>query len=184
MDMTGEFRIPAARQRVWEGLNDPKILKECIPGCETIEKTSDTEFAARVVAKVGPVRAAFNGKVMLSDLDPPKAYTISGEGSGGVAGFAKGAAKVRLEEDGGATMLHYEVAAHVGGKLAQIGSRLIEALPAPLREAIVLRELQEMGYREIAEVTGVPIGTVMSRLSRARAALLRAWEAKENSHAV
>ena len=127
MDMTGECRIPAPRQRVWDGLYDPNILKECIPGCETIEKTSDTEFAAKVVAKVGPVRAAFSGKVTLSDLDPPKAYTISGEGSGGVAGFAKGAAKVRLDEDGEETMLHYEVAAHVGGKLAQIGSRLIDA---------------------------------------------------------
>ena len=128
MDMTGEFRIQAPRQRVWDGLYDPKILKECIPGCETIEKISDTEFAAKVVAKVGPVRAAFSGKVTLSDLDPPKAYTISGEGSGGVAGFAKGAAKDRLDDDGGdATVLKYEVEAHVGGKLAQIGSRLIDA---------------------------------------------------------
>jgi uncharacterized protein len=129
MDMTGEFRIPVPRQRVWEGLNDPEILKQCIPGCETIERTSDTEFAAKVVARVGPVRASFNGKVTLSDLDPPQAYTISGDGSGGVAGFAKGSAKVRLEEDGdgGATVLKYEVQAHVGGKLAQIGSRLIDA---------------------------------------------------------
>jgi len=127
MDLTGEFRIPAPRQRVWEGLNDPAILKECIPGCETMGKNSDTEFTAKVVAKVGPVRAAFSGKVTLSDLDPPRAYTITGEGTGGVAGFARGAAKVRLDEDGGATMLHYEVAAHVGGKLAQIGSRLIDA---------------------------------------------------------
>jgi uncharacterized protein len=128
MDMTGEFRIPAPRQRVWEGLNDPEILKQCIPGCQTIEKTSETEFAARVVAKVGPVSAAFSGKVTLSDLEPPQAYTISGEGSGGVAGFARGGAKVRLDEDDGdATLLHYEVEAHVGGKLAQIGSRLIDA---------------------------------------------------------
>jgi uncharacterized protein len=127
MDMTGEFRIPAPRQRVWEALNDPEILKQCIPGCQTIEKSSDTEFAAKVVAKVGPVSAPFSGKVTLSDLDPPRAYTISGEGSGGVAGFAKGGAKVRLDEDGEATMLHYEVQAHVGGKLAQIGSRLIDA---------------------------------------------------------
>jgi uncharacterized protein len=127
MDMTGEFRIPVPRQRVWEGLNDPDILKQCIPGCETIEKSSDTEFTAKVVAKVGPVRAAFNGKVTLSDLDPPQAYTIAGEGSGGVAGFAKGSAKVRLDEDDDATLLKYEVDAHVGGKLAQIGSRLIDA---------------------------------------------------------
>ncbi|HEY1299697.1 MAG TPA: carbon monoxide dehydrogenase subunit G [Stellaceae bacterium] len=127
MEMTGEFRIPASRQRVWEALNDPEILKECIPGCETIEKVSDTEFTAKVVAKVGPVRATFGGKVNLSDLDPPRGYTISGEGSGGVAGFAKGSAKVDLDEEGAdATLLKYAVQAHVGGKLAQIGSRLID----------------------------------------------------------
>lgn len=128
MEMTGEFRIPATRQRVWEALNDPEMLKQAIPGCQSIEKVSDTEFTAKVRAKVGPVSATFGGKVTLSDLDPPRAYTIAGEGSGGVAGFAKGSAKVNLDEDGGdATLLHYEVQAHVGGKLAQIGSRLIDA---------------------------------------------------------
>ena len=178
MEMTGEFRIPAPRQRVWAGLNDPEILKSSIPGCQTIEKLSDTEFTAKVVAQVGPVKANFGGKVMLSDLDPPQSYTIAGEGSGGVAGFAKGSAKVKLAEDGDATVLNYSVQAHVGGKLAQIGSRLIEALAPPLREAIVLRELHELDYRQIAEVTGVPIGTVMSRLHRARSALRRAWDGK------
>ncbi|HEY1259865.1 MAG TPA: carbon monoxide dehydrogenase subunit G [Stellaceae bacterium] len=128
MEMTGEFHIPASRERVWEALNDPEILKQCIPGCETIEKVSPTEFTAKVVAKVGPVRASFGGKVNLSDLDPPKGYTISGEGSGGVAGFAKGSAKVDLDEEGAhTTLLKYAVQAHVGGKLAQIGSRLIDA---------------------------------------------------------
>jgi hypothetical protein len=128
MEMTGEFRIPAPRERVWQALNDPETLKRAIPGCETIEKVTDTEFTAKVVAKVGPVRATFGGKVNLTDLDPPKAYTISGEGSGGVAGFAKGSAKVKLDEEGDeATRLRYEVQAHVGGKLAQIGSRLIDA---------------------------------------------------------
>src|SRR5690349_14848454 len=126
MEMTGEFRIPAPRQRVWEGLNDPEILKSSIPGCQTIEKLSDTEFTAKVLAQVGPVRANFAGKVTLSDLDPPQAYTIAGEGNGGVAGFAKGSAKVNLAEDGDATVLNYAVQAHVGGKLAQIGSRLID----------------------------------------------------------
>jgi hypothetical protein len=128
MEMTGEFRIPAPRQRVWEGLNDPELLKRCIPGCQSIEKLSDTEFTARVVASVGPVRATFNGKVVLSDLDPPKRYTITGEGSGGVAGFAKGGAKVDLDEDGAETALRYAVQAQVGGKLAQIGSRLIDGV--------------------------------------------------------
>jgi len=128
MEMTGEFRIPAPRQRVWEALNDPEILKLSIPGCQALEKVSDTEFNGRVLASVGPVRATFGGKVTLSDLDPPQSYTISGEGSGGVAGFAKGGAKVELTEDGGATVLHYAVQAQVGGKLAQIGSRLIDGV--------------------------------------------------------
>jgi carbon monoxide dehydrogenase subunit G len=128
MEMTGEFRIPAPRQRVWEGLNDPEVLKQCIPGCQTLEKVSDTEFNGRVVASVGPVRATFGGKVTLSDLDPPQSYTISGEGSGGVAGFAKGGAKVNLAEDGAATVLTYAVQAQVGGKLAQVGSRLIDGV--------------------------------------------------------
>ncbi len=144
MEMTGEFRIPAPRQRVWEGLNDPEVLKRCIPGCQTIEKLSDTEFTARVVAAVGPVRATFNGKVVLSDLDPPKSYTISGEGSGGVAGFAKGGAKVDLEEDGAGTDLHYSVQAHVGGKLAQIGSRLIDGVSRKMADDFFGRFAAEM----------------------------------------
>jgi carbon monoxide dehydrogenase subunit G len=128
MEMTGEFRVPAPRQLVWQALNDPEILKQCIPGCQELDKLSDTEFAGKVVAAVGPVRATFSGKVTLSDLDPPESYTISGEGSGGVAGFAKGGAKVNLAEDGGGTVLSYAVQAQVGGKLAQIGSRLIDGV--------------------------------------------------------
>jgi carbon monoxide dehydrogenase subunit G len=139
MDMTGEFRIPAPRQRVWEGLNDPQILKECIPGCQTIEKLSDTEFTAKVLAQVGPVKANFGGKVTLSDLDPPQSYTIAGEGSGGVAGFAKGSAKVNLAEDGSITVLNYAVQAHVGGKLAQIGSRLIDSVARKMAETFFTR---------------------------------------------
>jgi uncharacterized protein len=139
MDMTGEFRIPAPRQRVWEGLNDPQILKQCIPGCQTIEKLSDTEFTAKVLAQVGPVKANFAGKVALSDLDPPQSYTIAGEGTGGVAGFAKGSAKVNLAEDGGGTVLNYAVQAHVGGKLAQIGSRLIDSVARKMAETFFTR---------------------------------------------
>ena len=146
MEMTGEFRIPAPRQRVWQALNDPEILKQAIPGCQTIEKVSDTEFTAKVRAKVGPVSATFGGKVSLTDLDPPKAYTISGEGSGGVAGFAKGSAKVSLDEDGGeATTLRYEVQAHVGGKLAQIGSRLIDATSRKMAEDFFGRFAEAVG---------------------------------------
>lgn len=127
MEMTGERRIPAPRQKVWDALNDPEILKQCIAGCESLDKTSDTEFSARVTSRVGPVTAKFTGKVELSDVDPPNGYTISGEGQGGVAGFAKGGAKVQLADDGDGTLLTYEANGTVGGKLAQIGSRLIDS---------------------------------------------------------
>lgn len=126
MEMQGESRIEAPRERVWQALNDPDVLKASIAGCEELEKTSDNEFTAKVRAKVGPVSARFAGKVTLDDLDPPNGYRIQGEGTGGAAGFAKGGAVVRLEPDGDATILRYDVQATVGGKLAQIGSRLIE----------------------------------------------------------
>jgi uncharacterized protein len=128
MDLTGDYRIPAPREAVWTALNDPEVLKVCIPNCEELIKNSDTEFVAKVVAKIGPVKASFGGKVTLSDIDAPNGYTISGEGQGGAAGFAKGGAKVRLEsvDSGAATILHYAADAQIGGKLAQIGSRLVE----------------------------------------------------------
>ena len=126
MDMTGEYRIEAPRDKVWEALNDPEILKQAIPGCDSINKQSDTEMSAKVTVKVGPVKASFTGQVTLSDLDPPNSYRISGEGKGGAAGFAKGGANVSLEPDGDATILRYEVNATVGGKLAQLGARLID----------------------------------------------------------
>jgi carbon monoxide dehydrogenase subunit G len=134
MDMTGEFLIPAPRQKVWAALNDPEILKQSIPGCDEIEKLSDTEMQAKVTAKVGPVKARFGGKVTLSDLDPPNGYKITGEGSGGAAGFAKGGATVKLSDADGGTRLAYTVEAHVGGKLAQIGSRLIDATARKMAE--------------------------------------------------
>jgi hypothetical protein len=128
MEFAGEYLIAAPRQAVWDALNDPDILKQCIPGCNTLEMTSDTQMTATVTAKVGPVKATFKGAITLADIDPPNGYTISGQGKGGAAGFAKGGAKVSLEDaDGGGTMLRYEVEAMVGGKLAQIGSRLIDA---------------------------------------------------------
>jgi carbon monoxide dehydrogenase subunit G len=127
MDLNGETIIPAPRQAVWDGLNDPEVLRQAIPGCQSIEKLSDTEFTAKVVAKVGPVKATFTGAVTLSELDPPNSYRIGGEGKGGVAGFAKGSALVTLTDaPEGGTKLAYTVDAQVGGKLAQIGSRLIE----------------------------------------------------------
>ena len=125
MEMSGEYRIPASRETVWQALNDPDVLRACIPGCQELERTSDTGFAATVKAKVGPVSATFKGEVEIGDADPPAGYRIQGEGKGGVAGFAKGGANVRLAEDGGETVLTYDADAKVGGKLAQIGSRLI-----------------------------------------------------------
>jgi carbon monoxide dehydrogenase subunit G len=126
MDMTGQYRIPAPREQVWAALNDPATLKASLPGCQSLEKVSDREFVATVVAKVGPVQAKFNGNVMLTNLNPPESYTISGEGKGGAAGFAKGGADVRLLEEGEDTVLTYTAKADVGGKLAQLGSRLID----------------------------------------------------------
>jgi uncharacterized protein len=128
MQMNDSQRILAPKEKVWAALNDPEVLKQCIPGCQNLEMSSPTEMTATVVFKVGPVKATFGGKVTLSDLDPPNSYRISGEGSGGVAGFAKGGASVRLEsETPDITILHYEVDAQIGGKLAQLGGRLIDS---------------------------------------------------------
>jgi carbon monoxide dehydrogenase subunit G len=127
MEMSGEQLISAPRQKVWEALNNPEILKQCIPGCEEINKTSDTEMDAKVAAKVGPVKARFSGAVTLSEIDAPNGYRISGEGKGGAAGFAKGGATVKLSDADGGTLLKYDVDAQVGGKLAQIGARLIDS---------------------------------------------------------
>ncbi len=156
MDMTGEFRIPAPRDAVWRALNDPEVLKQSIPGCETVEKTSDTEFVARVTAAVGPVKAKFGGKVTLSDIDPPNGYTISGEGQGGAAGFAKGGAKVRLVEDAGETILKYEVSAQVGGKLAQVGSRLIDGVSKKMAEEFFNRFAAQVAEQNPAQPASPP----------------------------
>lgn len=127
MDMSGERRIHAPRQKVWEALNDPEVLKACIPGCDTMERVGDNELKATAAIKIGPISAKFGGKVTLSDIDPPNGYTITGEGQGGVAGFAKGGASVHLTDIDGGTLLTYDVKAQVGGKIAQLGARLIDA---------------------------------------------------------
>ncbi|MGY5804553.1 SRPBCC family protein [Rhizobium hainanense] len=127
MDMTGEERIAAPRDAVWAALNDPEILKQCIPGCQSLERISPTELTATVKLKIGPVSASFNGEVKLSNINAPESYTISGEGKGGIAGFAKGGADVVLKEDGNETILQYEAKAQVGGKIAQLGSRLVDS---------------------------------------------------------
>jgi uncharacterized protein len=128
MEMTGERRIAAPRQRVWEALNDPEVLRQAIPGCESVTRTADDQFEAKVALKLGPMSARFGGKVQLTNIVPPVSYTISGEGQGGAMGFAKGGADVALEEDGPeATVLRYNVKAQVGGKMAQLGARLIDS---------------------------------------------------------
>lgn len=125
MTMSGEVQLPAARETVWQKLNDPEVLKACIPGCEELERTDENGFRAAAKMKVGPVSARFKGRVTLSELDPPNGYRISGEGEGGVAGFAKGGATVALADKDGGTLLTYNVESQIGGKLAQLGQRLI-----------------------------------------------------------
>ena len=151
MKMNGEFRVPTDRETVWQALNDPEVLKECLPGCREIEKTSDTEMTATLALKVGPVKATFAGGVTLSDLDPPNSYTLSGQGQGGAAGFASGEARVRLEEDGDGTVVHYDVDAKVGGKLAQIGSRLIDSTAKKLAKQFFDSLAEKLGGGEEAE---------------------------------
>lgn len=133
MQMNDSQKIPAPRQAVWAALNDPEILCGCIPGCQSLEMTDSHDMVATVAVKIGPVKATFKGKVSLLDLDAPNGYRIVGEGSGGIAGFAKGGAIVRLEDDGpDATVLHYSVESQVGGKLAQLGSRMIDSVAKKL----------------------------------------------------
>lgn len=147
MEIKGEYRIAASREKVFAALNDVAILQACIPGCESLEKTSDTEMKAKVRMRIGPVSASFTGKVTLSDLDPPNGYKISGEGQGGAAGFAKGGAVVTLREDGADTVLTYNVDAQVGGKIAQVGARLIDG---------TARKLADEFFSKFAAMVGAP----------------------------
>ena len=132
MEMSGEQLIPASQADTWKALNDPEVLKSCVPGCETIERVSESEYTIGMTARIGPVSAKFRGKLMISDLNPPDSYSLAFEGQGGAAGFGKGGAKVQLAAEGGGTRLVYQVKANVGGKLAQIGSRLIDAAAGKL----------------------------------------------------
>jgi hypothetical protein len=134
MTMSGEQQLAASRETVWAKLNDPEVLKSCIPGCETLEMLSENEFQAVATNKIGPVKARFKGKVRLTDLDPPNSYKISGEGDGGISGFAKGGATVVLTPKDGGTLLSYRVEAQIGGKLAQLGQRLINGVAKKLAD--------------------------------------------------
>lgn len=147
MEIKGEYKIAAPRDKVFAALNDVTVLQSCIPGCESLEKTSDTEMKAKVRMRIGPVSASFAGKVTLSDIDPPNGYRISGEGQGGAAGFAKGGAVVTLREDAGETVLNYNVDAQVGGKIAQVGARLIDG---------TARKLADEFFGKFAAMVGGP----------------------------
>jgi uncharacterized protein len=164
MEMSGSRRIEAPREAVWSALNDSEVLRRCIPGCETLDKTSPTDMTATVTLKIGPVKASFKGKVALSEIDPPNGYRLSGEGAGGAAGFANGSAKVRLEPDGAGTILHYEVQSQIGGKLAQLGSRLIDSTAKVLTEQF-FRKFAEA----VVQVTLEPIVEAPTPLSPAAA---------------
>jgi carbon monoxide dehydrogenase subunit G len=134
MTMSGAYQLAVSRETVWAKLNDAETLKACIPGCEQLDKLSDTEFQAVATTKIGPVKAKFKGTVTLSDLDPPNGYKISGQGDGGVAGFAKGGATVTLSAKDGGTLLSFAVEAHIGGKLAQLGQRLVNGVAKKLAD--------------------------------------------------
>ncbi|UNC13058.1 carbon monoxide dehydrogenase subunit G [Acidiphilium multivorum] len=159
MEMSGERLIAAPREAVWAALNDPEVLKACIQGCESIEKLSDTEMTATVAAKIGPISARFNGKVTLADLDPPNAYTISGEGQGGVAGFAKGGAKVQLADAEGGTKLTYQVSAQIGGKMAQLGARLIDSVAKSYAESFFTKFSERLAPAPEAATAPAPTPT-------------------------
>ncbi|MFT5174690.1 MAG: carbon monoxide dehydrogenase subunit G [Gammaproteobacteria bacterium] len=144
MDISGEFTIPALRERVWAALNDPEVLARCIPGCEELHRTGEHSFDAKMSTKIGPVKARFDTSIELSDINPPASYTISGQGKGGPAGFGKGAAQVVLEEHGAETILRYTADLQVGGKLAQIGSRLVGGTAKKIANDFFTRFVEEL----------------------------------------
>jgi carbon monoxide dehydrogenase subunit G len=175
MEIKGEYKIAAPREKVFAALNDVTILQACIPGCESLEKTSDTEMKAKVRMRIGPVSASFTGKVTLSDLDPPNGYKISGEGQGGAAGFAKGGAVVALREDGAETVLNYNVDAQVGGKIAQVGARLIDGTARKLADEFFSKFAAMVGGPPPAEAAAAAISAAAPAASTASAAAQRGY---------
>ena len=154
MEMTGEQLIPASQADTWAALNDPEILKACIPGCESIERSGDNEYTVQMTARVGPVSAKFKGKMALSNIQAPTSYSIAFEGQGGVAGFAKGGAQVSLKDEGDSTRLSYTAKANVGGKLAQIGSRLVDAAASKVAGEFFSAFNEKVGRPQAAHVAG------------------------------
>jgi carbon monoxide dehydrogenase subunit G len=166
MEMASSQRVPASQQKTWEALNDPETLKACITGCESIDKVSDNEYRMAMTTKVGPVSAKFKGRMLLADLNPPESYSISFEGQGGAAGFAKGTAKVTLAPENVGTRLSYAVSAQVGGKLAQIGSRLIDGAAKKMADDFFAAFVTHLGG--VPEAAPVPAPTAPGVLAGAK----------------
>ena len=156
MEMSGEERIPATQGETWAALNDPEILKACVPGCESIERAAENEYQVLMVARIGPVSARFKGRLALSDLDPPNSYAIAFEGQGGAAGFGTGSARVQLAPEGEGTLLTYQVKANVGGKLAQIGSRLVDAAAKKIAQDFFAAFNAKVGAQALAHEAHEP----------------------------
>jgi uncharacterized protein len=156
MQMKGEQQLGVPAGRVWAALNDPEFLKDCVPGCESIERVTDTEFRSQLLAAIGPVKAKFAGRIVLSDLEPPRSYKITFEGAGGAAGFAKGSADVALAAEGTGTRLSYAVNAHVGGKLAQVGSRLVDGVAAKMADEFFRRFKEKLAGEVAVPVEAAP----------------------------
>ena len=163
MEMSGEQLIPASQQDTWDALNDPQVLKACVPGCEAIDHIAGNEYQVQMVARVGPVSAKFKGRLTLSDIKPPNSYSIAFEGQGGPAGFAKGGAQVRLTPQGEQTRLAYDVKASVGGKLAQIGSRLVDAAAKKVADDFFRNFTLRLSPEGAEEDTIVPAGRIKMR---------------------
>jgi len=174
MTMTGEATLPAARSKVWVLLNDPEVLKTCIPGCQSLERTGDNGFAAVTKVKIGPVTAIFKGKVEISDIVPDVGYAIYGEGEGGVAGFAKGGARVSLADASGGTLLRYDVEAQVGGKIAQLGSRLIDGVAKGMADKFFASFVEEAVKSGVAAEPLTPTPPLQSMAAPAPQSLPRA----------
>lgn len=165
MEITGECRIPAPRERVWEALNDPAVLKACIPGCQQLDKVSETEFNAIVATKVGPITATFRGSVALSDLQPPHGYYLTGQGQGGAAGFARMKARVGLQPQDGETVLTYSAQAEIGGKLASVGSRLVQSVARKTADDFFANFARQLGGAPLPQPAVVPVAAAADRLA-------------------
>lgn len=156
MKMSGEYRIAAPRDAVWSALNDPDVLRQCIPGCEALDQVSPTEMTGAVTTKIGPVKATFKGDVTLSEVDPPSGYVLSGQGKGGAAGFAKGQARVVLSDIPEGTLLSYDADAQVGGKLAQLGQRLIDGTAKKLSDEFFGNFATRLGGASAQDTSDAP----------------------------